>query len=140
MKWILTVALLCVTTAHAQYLGSGNELAQPPRNTPDLSVRGELDLPPGILKTLLVEGSGTSPTLARQDAFRLAIERAVGIAIVTETQVNNQRIVRDQTATWSQARISNFAVASVSQRGGLYHTQVWVTVQSACERGSSCIN
>ena len=128
MKQLIIALLIISTTAHAQWYNSEHDLATPPRSPADLPVRGELPLPTGITRTVLVEGSGTTPTLARQDAFRLALERTMGIAIVTETQVNNQRIVRDQTATWTQARISNFAVASVGQRGSLYYTQVWVTV------------
>lgn len=113
---------------------------QVPTVYPDLAVRGELDLPTHIVKTVMVEGQGTTPALARQDAFRAAIERTVGIAIVTETQVNNHRLVRDQTATFSHARISNFAVASLEQRGPLWHTVVWVTVRSACMPGTQCLN
>ena len=108
---------------------------------PDLAVRNELSLPTDIIKTVLVEGAGTTPALARLDAFRTAIERAMGVVIATETQVNNQRLVRDQSATYSQARISNFAVVYVLHDRGLYRTQMWVTVRSACERASyNCTN
>jgi hypothetical protein len=96
MKQLILALLLISTTAWAD-TGSGAELATPIGHT-------------GLLRTVLVEGAGPTPTLARQDAFRMALERTVG------------------TGTGVPARISNFAVALVGQRGSLYYTQVWVTV------------
>lgn len=116
MKHTIFVLLLVSTVAQAE-LGSGYELARPP-------------LPTDITRTVLVEGFGSTPVLARHDAFRTAIERAIGVAITTETTVSNQRLTKDLTASYSQAHISNFAVASIEQRGNLYRTQVWVTVKS----------
>jgi hypothetical protein len=126
MKWSIVALLFVAQFAQAQ--------------VPDLAVRGELSLPSDITRTVLVEGSGATPALARHDAFRTAIERAAGVVMASETQVVNQRIQRDQSATYSQARISNFAVVTTEQRGKDYWCLVWVTVHSACTVQDTCRN
>ena len=126
MKWSFVALLFVAQFAAAQ--------------VPDLVVRGQLALPDDIVQTVLVEGVGTTPALARHDAFRTAIERAAGVVMASETQVNNQRIARDQSATYSQARISNFAVVTVTPEGHLYRCLVWVTVRSACQYQEACRN
>lgn len=107
----------------------------------DLSLRRELNLPTNVFKTVLVTGYGESPALARQDAFRIAVEQVAGIVIATELQSSNQRLVRDQTATYSQARISNFAIVTMDKVNGIYQCLVWVTVRSACTSDTyNCVN
>lgn len=122
MKLIIAALLLVANIAYAQFEGDGYNLATPPLSAGDL--------PSGVTKTMLVDGYGDTPALARHDAFRTAIERAVGVVMTSETKVNNFHLIRDFSQTYSQARVSNFAVASVEQRGRQYYTQVWVTVQS----------
>jgi hypothetical protein len=108
---------------------------------PDLTVRRELNLPTNIFKTVLVTGYGDSPALARQDAFKLAVEQAAGIVVASETQTSRQQIVRDQVATYSQARISNFAIVTMEKTNGIWTCLVWVTVRSACTNDTyNCVN
>lgn len=124
----LLVILLFATTAQAQ------------NYTPDLEVRHQLNLPTGITKTVQVTGYGENPAMARQDAFKTAIERVAGIVIASETHSNQQRLTKDQIATYSQARISNFAIASMVKENGLWTCLVWVTVRSACTDTYNCVN
>jgi hypothetical protein len=127
----LLVILLFVGHAHAQ---------TPPR-VPDLQVRHQLNLPEGITKTVQVTGHGESPALARQDAFKTAIERVAGIVIASETMSDRYRLTRDQIATYSQARISDFAIASMLKENGVWTCLVWVTVRSACTNTTyNCVN
>jgi hypothetical protein len=126
MKWLI-VLVVFVSTAQAQ--------------VPDLAMRGQFDLPRGLVKTVVVQGYGETPALARHDAFRTAIEHVAGVAVVSETQVHNWRIQRDQTATYSQAHVSSFHILTMSETARGWTTQMWVTVRSACERGSyNCTN
>jgi hypothetical protein len=127
MKWLIVLAFVA-RTATAQ-------------TVPDLSMRGQFDLPRNQVKTVVVNGYGDTPVLARYDAFRTAIEHVAGVAIVTETQVNNQRLQRDQTASYSQAHVSSFHILTMSETPRGWTTQMWVTVRSACERGTyNCTN
>lgn len=108
---------------------------------PDLTVRRELALPTNIFKTVLVTGYGDTPALARQDAFKVAVEQAAGIVIASETQTSRQQITRDQIATYTQARISNFAIVSMNRVDGIWICQSWVTVRSACTNTTyNCVN
>jgi hypothetical protein len=108
---------------------------------PDLAMRGQFDLPTNLVKTVVVQGYGDTPALARHDAFRTAVEHVAGVAMVSETQVSNQRIARDQLATYSQARISSFHVLNLESTARGYTIQMWVTVRGICERGSyNCTN
>jgi len=125
--WKLLVVLLFVGTAHAQ--------------VSDLEVRHQLNLPDGIKKTVQVTGYGESPAMARHDAFKTAIERTAGIVVASETQSDRFRLTRDQIATYSQARISNFAIVSMLKQNGVWVCQVWVTVHSACTNTTyNCVN
>jgi hypothetical protein len=125
----LLVILLFAGTAQAQ------------NYIPDLEVRHHLNLPEGIMKTVQVTGYGETPAMARQDAFKTAIERVAGIAIASETMSDRQRLTRDQIATYSQARISNFAIASMLKENGVWTCLVWVTVRSACTSNTyNCVN
>jgi hypothetical protein len=127
MKWLI-VLVFFAASVQAQ-------------TVPDLAMRGQFDLPSNIVKTVVVRGYGETPALARHDAFRTAVEHVAGIAIVSETQVHNWRIQRDQTATYSQAQISSFHVLSMETTARGWQTQMWVTVRSACERSSyNCSN
>ena len=108
---------------------------------PDLEVRNHLTLPGGITKTVQVTGYGESPAMARQDAFKTAIEQTAGIVIASETMSDRQRLTREQIATYSQARISNFAIASMLKENGVWTCLVWVTVRSACTSDTyNCVN
>jgi hypothetical protein len=148
MKQFIAALLLISLTAQAQPLGAGNELARPTADIgqaslpiPDLVMRGQFDLPKERVKTVVVRGYGDTPTLARYDGFRTAIEHVVGVSLVSETQINNQRLQRDQIASYSQARVSSFHVLNLEQTRQGWSTQMWVTVRDACERGSTnCLN
>jgi hypothetical protein len=126
MRWLI-VLLFWISSATAQVV--------------DLPVRQELMLPTNIFKTVFVTGKGWSPGLARQDAFRQAIEQAAGIVIATETQSFNQQLTRDQIATYSQARIVNFAIVRQYETDHHWVCETWVTVRSACTQSTySCTN
>lgn len=125
---ILFLLLFC-TSVHAQTY------------VPDLTVRRELNLPTNVFKTVLVTGYGESPSLARADAFKVAVEQAAGIVIASETQVSRQQVIRDQVATYSQARISHFAIVTMAKQDGVWTCLVWVTVRSACTNDTyNCVN
>jgi hypothetical protein len=143
MKWIVVALLLVAKLVQAQdYLAELPLNPGRPNMVPaDLPMRGEFVMPKELVKTVVVRGYGETPTLARYDGFKTAVEHVVGVAIVSETQVNNQRIMRDQTATYSQARVSSFHILSSEQTRQGWTTQMWVTVRGVCERNShNCTN
>jgi hypothetical protein len=107
----------------------------------DLPVRQSVVLPKNIFKTVLVTGYGESPALARQDAFKIAVEQAAGISVASETQTSRQQITRDQIATYSQAHISNFAIVTMTKTNNIWTCVMWVTVRSACTNDTyNCVN
>lgn len=107
----------------------------------DLPVRRDLNMPKNIFKTVLVDGYGETPSMARQDAFKVAAEQAAGILIASETQTSRQQLTRDQIATYTQARVSNFAIVSMTQVNGIWVCKTWVTIRSACTTDTyNCVN
>lgn len=75
-----------------------------------------------------VVGLGTTPELARTDGFRLAIEKAIGSIVSSETEAQNGRLVRDEIINYSAGYVDRFEIVSVQpyDQGTKVAMKVWV--------------
>lgn len=83
-------------------------------------------------ETVKVQGRGVGLTkeAALKDAYRDAIERAVGLYVDAETAANNDQIVKDQVLTQSNAYIKDYRELDSCQiEGGLVQLRILATVQ-----------
>jgi hypothetical protein len=120
MKWLILLALLMPTVP-----ATATELAEPPTGW---FLPADFVWPTGLFKTVLVTRRGESPQLARADAFRTAVEQVAGVTVTSSTEVNMFRLSHDQTHTYTQARVTAFAVVTVHKVNGVWLCQMWATV------------
>ena len=89
-------------------------------------------------KVLYVEvtAEGADLESARQSAFRMAVERAVGVIVSSETEVGNQRIRRDDIITYASGFVSDYKLVGQIQKGNRtwVKMQVWVSHSSLRDR------
>lgn len=75
-------------------------------------------------------GVGTDKMEALKDAYRDAVERAVGLYVDAEQMMKNEELVKDQILTQSNAYIENYKVAKESTAGnGLVSVTILANVR-----------
>lgn len=74
-------------------------------------------------------GVGVNKTAALKDAYRDAIERAVGFYVDAETIVNNDQIVKDQILTQSNAYITDYRELSTERIDVGFEVRILATVK-----------
>ena len=75
-------------------------------------------------------GVGASKTEALKDAYRDAVERAVGLYVDAEQQMKNEELVNDQILTQSNAYIEKYEVAKeTATPNGLVEIQILAEVR-----------
>jgi hypothetical protein len=57
-----------------------------------------------------VQGQGRDVSEARNNGFRIAAEQAVGTIIASETEVNNNRITRDEIISYASAHVTKYEI------------------------------
>jgi len=65
-----------------------------------------------------VLGEGRTAEEAKLNGFRIAVEQAVGSIIAAETEVNNNRIVRDEIISYAAGYVTKYEIVS-QEAGGL---------------------
>jgi len=75
-----------------------------------------------------VQAPGASFEQARQNAFRLAVEQAVGTLILSETESRNARLHRDEIVTYASGFVDRFEVlrSETTATGYRVTLDVWV--------------
>jgi hypothetical protein len=83
-----------------------------------------------------VAGDGATPEQARNNGFRLAVEQAVGTLILSETEVRNQRMIRDEIITYASGFVDRFNITSTQPYGNGYRVtmEVWVGQSAIAQR------
>lgn len=83
-----------------------------------------------------VRGEGPDSASARQNAFRLAVEQAVGTLILSETQVRDQRIVRNEIITYASGFVDRYTIVNADSVNGLNRItmDVWVSESKIANR------
>jgi len=61
-------------------------------------------------QTVEIEGRGLDEKAALQDAFRNAIEKAIGVMVRAETEVSNFQTVKDRVLTHAEGYVSSYQV------------------------------
>ncbi len=112
---------MCLGTASAQQTISVN-----------FGQQGASEAPQAGGDTVKVQGRGVGVNRddALKDAYRDAIERAVGLYVDAETVANNDQIVTDQVLTHSNAYITDYRELGLKQlNGGLVQLRILATVK-----------
>jgi hypothetical protein len=73
---------------------------------------GQLRL--GQRDALEVEGRGDTPTQARDNGFRLAVEQALGTLISSESETQNGRLVRDEIISYAAGYVDRFTIVQTT--------------------------
>jgi hypothetical protein len=84
-----------------------------------------------------VEGRGDTPTQARDNGFRLAVEQALGTLISSETEVVDGRIKRDEIISYAAGYVDRFTIVqtTVGADGQTRVTlKVWVARSALADR------
>ena len=83
-----------------------------------------------------VQGVGATEQQARQQAFALAVEQAVGTLLVSETEIDINDVVRRDLLNYSSGYIYNFKYVSRTQsaQGVRLVIDVWVQESDIAER------
>ena len=125
MKWLSTLILaLGCSVVQAQTLGyviSGAQLFAANR------------VPVYYAK---VESTGPDFNSARQNAFKLAVEQAVGTVVLSETEMRNSRITRDEIINYSSGFVDKFNILEQEQtnRSVQLTVEVWVSSSAIANR------
>lgn len=89
-------------------------------------------------KMLYVEVVAEGVTLqeAREQAFRMAVERTVGTIVASETEVQDSRIARDEIITYASGFVNDYRlVKQISVASGVQvRMQVWVSHNNLRDR------
>lgn len=84
------------------------------------------------LVSVMAKGMGVTVEEALKDSFQDAVERAVGVFVDAEQQVENDQLIRDQILTQSNGYIENYR--KVSERkgaNGLFEVKIVAKVKKA---------
>lgn len=78
-------------------------------------------------KTYYIEvtASGSDLESARQSAFRIAVERAVGVIVASETVAQTQRLKRDEIVTYASGFVTDYKLVDQTQ----INNRIWVKMQ-----------
>lgn len=83
-----------------------------------------------------VVADGTDLEDARRNAFRMAVERAVGTVVASETHVTNSRIQRDEIITYASGYVDDYQLVATNHSNGrtLVQMRVWVSHNKLANR------
>lgn len=83
-----------------------------------------------------VQAKAQSFEQAKKEGFRLAVEHAVGNFILSETEVNNSRMKRDEIITYASGFVDRFEILNRSDEGNgvRLSMRVWVAHSSIAQR------
>lgn len=99
---------------------------------------GQWLVTPDKRKVYYVEVQSQAATFdaARAEAFRLAVEHAVGSLILSETHVQNSRVVRDEIITYASGYVDRFEIVDRKEQSGrvTLTMKVWVAHSALANR------
>jgi len=76
-----------------------------------------------------VVGVGRTVEESKLNGFRLAVEQAIGSVVASETEVLNNRIVRDEIISYASGYVSKFVIVSQASSDNMYKTQMKVYIK-----------
>ena len=78
-----------------------------------------------------VQGEGYSYEEAKQQAFATAVDQAVGAVVLSETEVSNRRVIRNDLIKYSAGFVDDFRVTSQETLGNITRLEIDVWVSSS---------
>lgn len=75
-----------------------------------------------------VQASGNTESEARTEAFRLAVDQAVGSLLVSETEIQNGNIARNDVINYSSGYVHDFEYVNIYRESGKVTLQIDVYV------------
>jgi hypothetical protein len=83
-----------------------------------------------------VEGQGSSFEDAKQRAFKIAVEKAVGSLVLNETEVANQDVIRNDVVMYSSGMVEKYVIKNKTSDGSQTHLvmDVWVSDSRIADR------
>lgn len=81
------------------------------------------------IKEVAAKGVGASEREAVEDAFRNAIEESIGLYVSSETQLQNEKLIKDNILTSSNGYIDNYRLSSVSHENGVTKVEITALVK-----------
>jgi hypothetical protein len=83
-----------------------------------------------------VKSTATTPALARAEAFKLAVNQAVGTLVLAESEVKNNELIRKDIIQYSSGYVEDFKVLQETQvDGGVQIVMdVWVSDSKIADR------
>ena len=89
-------------------------------------------------KVFEIDVQATAPTFdeAKKEGFRLAVEHAVGSFILSETEVRNDKMARDEVITYASGFVDRFEIRNRTDTasGVRLEMKVWVARSSIAQR------
>lgn len=91
----------------------------------------------GQKKVFYIEVESRAETFdaARNEAFRLAIEQAVGTLILSETEAQNYRLRRNEIVTYASGYVDRYEITDRSRTGGQVQLKIKVWVAHSAIAG-----
>ena len=126
----MTVKMMKVAAAVSVAVCLGSVSAQQTISV-NFGQQGNSETPQAESDTVKVQGRGVgvNKDAALKDAYRDAIERAVGLYVDAETVVNNDQIVKDQILTQSNAYITDYRELSTERIDIGFEVRILATVK-----------
>ena len=83
-----------------------------------------------------VQASGLTESEARKEAFRLAVDQAVGSLLVAETEIRNEQLIRHDVINYSSGYIYDFEYVNIYRGAGevVLQVDVWVSKSDIATR------
>lgn len=83
-----------------------------------------------------VQATGPDAEQARQHAFRLAVEKAVGTVVLSESEMYNSRVTRNEIINYSSGFVDKFNILEQKQVGNSVQltVEVWVASSAIANR------
>lgn len=76
-----------------------------------------------------VEGQGTSLDAAKKDAFRKAVEQAVGVVVVSDQELQNDKVTKDYIGNYSSGFVEDYEITdSWQEPDGLWTVRMNIRV------------
>lgn len=134
MKRLLIAGMICATISSAQALD--------PRVLIPSPVSIALTLGQWVTRDrietyyLKVQASGRDEQDARDQAFRLAVNQAVGVLLLSETQVRDRELIRHEIINYSSGYVHDFRILDrkVTPEGVVIEIDVWVRRSHIADR------
>ena len=83
-----------------------------------------------------VQGEGYTFEEAKQQAFATAVDQAVGAVILSETEVRNRQVIRNDVIKYSAGFIDDYKITRQRTEGNIYRLEVdvWVSDSRIADR------